>query len=78
MILTARPTELADTSILRIKRQVQERTGGRIRNLRICIMNEEEIVLHGRSDNHYIKQLAQVGAAEAAPGVKVHNTIEVF
>jgi hypothetical protein len=69
--------ELTEFSIAGIVRSVVHRTAGRIRDLQVCIMNEEEIILRGRSESSDVKYLAKLGAQEAAPGATVHNSIAV-
>ncbi len=59
-----------------LERQVQNRTGRRIRDLAIQL-DRERIVLHGRASTYYLKQLAQHGVRDILPQVCLENAIEV-
>ncbi|MEZ6068383.1 MAG: BON domain-containing protein [Planctomycetaceae bacterium] len=62
--------------VLRLERLVQGRTGTRIRDLRVDVL-EDEVVLTGRADTYYAKQLAtQAMLQEIAPR-SLNNAIDV-
>lgn len=61
----------------RVERLVAQRTGGMIRQLRVeC--EESVLVLSGRANSFYAKQLASHAALEACGEVSLTNDIEVF
>jgi hypothetical protein len=55
---------------------VRKRTGHRVRGL-IIEVRPEGVVLRGRADTFYVKQLAQQGVRELLPHVELHNAIIV-
>jgi hypothetical protein len=59
-----------------LERQVQNRTGRRIRDLAIRL-DRERIILHGRASSYYLKQLAQHGVRDILPQACLENAIEV-
>ena len=59
-----------------VERLVSSRTGGKIRNLRVEI-NEDKIVLSGRTTTYYNKQLATHAALTAIENASLANEIEV-
>jgi len=59
-----------------LERQVQTRTGRRIRNLTI-LFDKERVILHGRAATYYLKQLAQHGVRDILPQARLLNAIEV-
>jgi hypothetical protein len=59
-----------------LERQVQTRTGRRIRDLAVKL-DQERIVLHGRAATYYLKQLAQHGVRDILPQARLFNAIEV-
>jgi hypothetical protein len=56
--------------------QVQARTGRRIRNLAVEL-RPERVVLYGRTNTYYVKQLAQQGVRELLPHISLENAITV-
>jgi hypothetical protein len=70
--MSVTPPTLAEIVVQR----VQNRTGRRVRNLAVEV-GTERVVLRGRANSYHIKQLAQAGAREALPGVRVENAIVV-
>jgi len=60
----------------RLERQVQSRTGRRIRDLAIRL-DSERVILNGRAASYYLKQLAQHGVRDILPQVSLENAIEV-
>jgi len=66
----------ADDLVLRLERLVQCRTGSRIRDLQVEV-RPEEVILTGRANSYYAKQLATHAAlAQVAPRV-LTNAIDV-
>jgi hypothetical protein len=61
---------------LELVRQVQTRTGRRIRDLAVELQSER-IVLRGYAASYYLKQLAQHGVQEMLPHVRLENAITV-
>jgi len=61
---------------LRIRRSILRVAPGRIRELTVDV-RRRTIVLHGRCNSYYCKQLAQTVAMELAQGEHVENHIEV-
>jgi len=59
-----------------LERQVQTRTGRRIRGLTI-LFDKERVILHGRAATYYLKQLAQHGVRDILPQARLLNAIEV-
>ncbi len=59
-----------------LERQVQSRTGRRIRNLAIEL-NPERVILRGQASSYYLKQLAQHGIQECLPDLSLENSIVV-
>jgi hypothetical protein len=59
-----------------LERQVQNRTGHRIRDLAIRL-DPERVVLNGRAATYYLKQLAQHGVRDILPQACLENAIEV-
>jgi hypothetical protein len=55
---------------------VQERTGRRVRDLRIELL-PEGIVLRGHAATYHVKQLAQHGVRDLLPHVELRNAIVV-
>ncbi len=56
--------------------RVQQRTGRRVRNLRIEV-SPEGVVLRGHAPTFHVKQLAQHGVRDLLPRVDLHNAIVV-
>ena len=56
--------------------RVQQRTGRRVRNLRIEL-RPEGVVLRGRAPTFHVKQLAQHGVRDLLPQVDLQNAIVV-
>ena len=57
-----------------LERQVQNRTGRRIRDLAIRL-DRERIVLHGRASTYYLKQLAQECVRGTVHGRTLRNRL---
>jgi hypothetical protein len=55
---------------------IATRTGRRVRDLRVEVQ-PGAVVLRGRTDSYYVKQLAQHGARELLPRVRLDNAITV-
>lgn len=66
------PDRLAEV----IERQVRSQTFGQVRDLRVEA-EDRQIVLHGRVDRYYVKQLAQHAALEVVRGRELVNEIVV-
>ncbi len=66
------PQELAEL----VEQSVQCRTGGRIRGLRVQVL-DGCIVISGRTSTYYNKQLVTHAAMEAADDLMVMNEVEV-
>jgi hypothetical protein len=59
-----------------LERNVQVRTGRRVRHLAIEI-RPERVVLKGQASTYYIKQLAQHGVRDLLPHIQLENSIAV-
>ena len=59
-----------------LERNVQVRTGRRVRHLAIEV-HPERVVLRGQAATYYVKQLAQHGVRDLLPYVPLENTIAV-
>jgi hypothetical protein len=59
-----------------LERSVHSRTGRRIRGLMIEL-RPERIVLRGKAQTYYLKQLAQHGVCDLLPQVSLENAIVV-
>ena len=59
-----------------LERQVQARTGRRVRDLMIELF-PERVILHGRASTYHVKQLAQHGIQDILPRVCLENAIVV-
>jgi osmotically-inducible protein OsmY len=59
-----------------VERAVSARTERWVRDLWVEV-GEGRVVLRGRADTYYAKQLAQHGAREVLPGVRLVNGITV-
>ena len=59
-----------------IERVVRSRTGGCIRGLQID-RNGEEVVIYGKTDTYYNKQLVTHAALDAMDDMRLFNEIEV-
>jgi hypothetical protein len=77
MVFSAHALELNETKISDLQRRVLLYTGGRIDNLRILIVNEEQIVLQGIAATPHTKRLAEIAVLEILPCADVRNTIRV-
>ncbi len=60
----------------RIERYVRLRTGGMIRGLRVEVQ-DDDVVISGRTTTYYNKQLATHAALDAAKEISLTNDIEV-
>jgi hypothetical protein len=72
------PTLLQDrqTVVDRLERLIRERTGGLIRGLRVEVL-PGQVIVSGRANTYYLKQLATHAALEAAENLEFTNAIEV-
>ncbi len=71
-LLATCPQTLAE----QIEQAVQSRTGGRIRGLRVHVV-EGCVIISGRTATYYNKQLVTHAAMETADDVLVMNEVEV-
>jgi hypothetical protein len=62
--------------VAEIERTVRSRTFGQVHDLRIELA-EQSVVLRGRVDSYYLKQLAQHAALDALSGHDLVNEIVV-
>jgi hypothetical protein len=56
--------------------RVQQRTGRRVRGLRVELL-PEGVILRGQAPTFHVKQLAQHGVRDLLPQVDLHNAIVV-
>ena len=77
-VADSQATRLAVDNALvsRIERIVRCRTGGRIRDLRVDV-SEENVVISGVATTYYAKQLVTHAALDEIPGRMLTNAIEV-
>jgi hypothetical protein len=68
--------EEAEALAASIERAVQEETGHGVRDLHVTV-EEDGVVLRGRCESFYCKQLAQHAAMVRAHGEQLINGIEV-
>lgn len=68
-------TSALNTSELVLQR-VAHRTGKRVHDLAVEV-GAGLVVLRGRARSYHVKQLAQTGAQEAVPNVRLENAIIV-
>jgi osmotically-inducible protein OsmY len=66
----------AEKLAAKIERAVWRKTSGRIRNLRVQI-NRQGVLLTGRCDTYYAKQMAQHAAMSVHKTLQLTNQIEV-
>ena len=59
-----------------VERAVQSRTGGRVRGLRVHVV-DGCVIVSGRTSTYYNKQLVTHAAMEAADEALVMNEVEV-
>ena len=59
-----------------LEHHILARTGRRIRDLAVEL-SPERVVLHGRADTYYVKQLAQHGVLDLLPWASLENAIVV-
>jgi hypothetical protein len=59
-----------------LERNVQVRTGRRVRHLAIEV-RPDGVILKGQTSTYYIKQLAQHGVRDLLPHIHLENTIAV-
>jgi osmotically-inducible protein OsmY len=73
------PQTVADAEklVASIERAVWRETGGRIRNLRVEV-HRHEVLLTGRCDTYYAKQMAQHAAMSVHKAGQLTNQIEVL
>ena len=77
MVFLAHWLELNETKVSDLQRRVLLYTGGRIENLRILIVNEEQIVLQGTTANPQTTRLAEIAVLEILPCADLQNAIKV-
>lgn len=63
----------------RIERAIQSRTGVRINDLRVLV-DDQRVVVQGRTPTYYNKQLVTQAVFDACPGEPLHlqNEVEVI
>lgn len=71
-LLTPNPEALAE----QIQQVVQTRTGGRVRGLRVQVV-DRYVIVSGQTSTYYNKQLVTHAAMEAADDALVQNDVEV-
>ena len=71
-LLSPSPDVLAE----QIEQAVQSRTGGRVRGLRVRVV-DGCVIISGRTSTYYNKQLVTHAAMEAADDALVMNEVEV-
>lgn len=71
-LLSLSPDILAE----QIEQAVQSRTGGRVRGLRVHVV-DGCVIISGRTSTYYNKQLVTHAAMEAADDTLVMNEVEV-
>ncbi len=71
-LLSPSPDVLAE----QIEQAVQSRTGGRVRGLRVHVV-DGCVIISGRTSTYYNKQLVTHAAMEAADDALVMNEVEV-
>jgi hypothetical protein len=69
--------EEAEELAASIERAVQSETGHGVRNLNVYV-GSDSVVLSGRCDSYYCKQLAQHAAMNLSHGERLVNGIEVM
>jgi hypothetical protein len=74
-IMFPAPSVTADLSS-RVELRIQARTFGRIRDLRVELV-DQGVILHGWAPTYYAKQMAQTGAMDVVADQVVINEIEV-
>ena len=63
-------------SRLQFEAEIRSRTHRRVRDLSLEV-NDDRVVLRGRTDTYYIKQLAQEVVRELLPDIPLINAIVV-
>jgi len=59
-----------------LAQRVLDRTGRRVRNLRVEYC-DERVILRGQTASYYVKQLAQHGVRDLLPNICLENVIVV-
>jgi hypothetical protein len=77
MVFLAHWLDLNETKVSDLQRRVLLYTGGRIENLRILIVNEEQIVLQGTTTSPQTKRLAEIAVLEILPCADLQNAIKI-
>jgi len=77
MPLLLDPCTTNSIALEEIERRILERSGRRVKDLRVSVY-QGQVVLEGRTDTYYGKQLAQHGALELVPEGMLQNAIDVF
>jgi hypothetical protein len=67
---------IENEAALELEQHIQERVGGRVRNLRV-FRREGQLVLEGCSHSFYAKQLATHAVLEFGPAEELVNDIVV-
>ena len=75
LLLYPRPTYTI--ALEEIERRDLERSGRRVKDVRVSV-SRGQVLLEGRTDTYYGKQLAQHGALELVPEGMLENAIDVF
>ena len=76
MTLLLDPHAADPIALEEIERRVLERSGRRVKDLRVSVFRGQ-VLLEGRTDTYYGKQLAQHGALELVPEGMLENAIDV-
>ncbi|WP_437192389.1 hypothetical protein [Planctomicrobium sp. SH527] len=70
------PTPEQELALARLEQRISHQTAGRIHNLRVQAVGEG-ILLSGRTNTYYAKQLATQIALDADSSLLLKNSIEV-
>ncbi len=83
MVALATPTYAEASNLVSARNQslelthrIDSRTFRQVRNLHV-VHDADKVVLHGRSESYYVKQLATHAVLDLMPGVSVENRIDV-
>jgi hypothetical protein len=76
LMVEASTAPIDETLLSRIERIVRCRTGGRIRDLRIDV-TDDQVVISGVASTYYAKQLATHAALDEIRGRSLTNSIDV-
>ena len=64
------------TCISELTHRIDSRTFRQVRNLHV-VEDSNRVILHGRSESYYVKQLATHAVFDLMPGMSVENRIDV-